>query len=70
METEPPNTLNLPYQPLEKIPVVKLRKEDARGGVKAEEGEGATLTMAGVGLGCSATALCKLVCTRCKKADV
>lgn len=60
METEPPNAQNLLYQPLEKILAVKLKKGDARGGVKAEEWEGEMLTVARAGLGCSAKALHKL----------
>lgn len=60
METEPPNALNLLYQPLEKIPVVKLKKGDAREGIKVEEWEGVMLTMAGTGLGCSTKAMHKL----------
>ena len=48
------------YQPLEKIPVVKLKKGDAQGGAEVEEWEGVMLTVAGAGLGCSAKALHEL----------
>lgn len=36
METEPSNTLNLPHQPWERIPVVKCKEGDAGGGIKVE----------------------------------
>lgn len=59
METELSNTLNLPHQPWERIPVVKLKEGDGGGGIEVEEWEGARLTMSGMGLGSSAKGLPK-----------
>lgn len=60
METEPSNTLKLPHQPWEGIPVVKLKEGDAGGGREVEEWEGARLTVSGTGLGCFVKALHKM----------
>lgn len=57
METEPSNTLNLPHQPWERIPVMKLKEEDAGGGTEVEEWEGERLTVSETGLGCCVKAL-------------
>lgn len=57
METEPSNTLNLPHQPWEWIPVVKLKEGDTREGIEVEQWEGARLTLSGMGLSCSANGL-------------